>query len=230
MRAVDKSLSSSTPLADTIKINIVQTRIFESALLVVEHFHPELLPPTPTPVAGTTSNQPAFTHALSRTAYEVASANKRTHPLHPLLCGPIAVLSLPVVSPQHLKAALSILSPKAPLFAAPTRRANPGYYDPMVQVGLQKLLLLGARLEGKVFDVDETRWVGGIEGGIDGLRAQLVGLLGGVSAGVTGVLESAGRSLYFTLEGRRGMLEEDGGAPDLNIGGEGGANGTETVV
>lgn len=79
----------------------------------------------------------------------------------------------------------------------------------MTQAGLQKLLFLGARVEGKVFDIDETRWVGSIESGMEGLRAQLVGLLGSVGAGVTGVLETAGRSLYYTLEGRKGMLEEE---------------------
>ncbi len=206
MRAADDYLSNKKPIADTIKINIVQTRIFESALLVVDHFHPELLPPAP-PAA---EKGAVFTHALSRTAYEAVSGKKLSHPLHPLLCGPVAVLSFPEVSPQHLKAALSILSPKGPQFPAPTRRANPGYYDLVVQAGLQKLLLLGARVEGNVFDVDGTRWVGGIEGGMEGLRAHLVGLLGSVGAGVTGVLESAGRNLYYTLEGRRAMLEEDG--------------------
>lgn len=51
--------------------------------------------------------------------------------------------------------------------------------------------------------------MGGIEGGMEGLRAQLVGMLAGVGAGVTGLLESTSRSLYFTLEGRRGMLEDE---------------------
>ncbi len=108
-----------------------------------------------------------------------------------------------------MRAALSILSPKAPTFAAPTRRANPGYYDASVQAGLQKLLLLGARVEGKVFDQEGTRWVGGIEGGMEGLRAQLIHLLSSAGAGVTGALEGVGKSLWFTVEGRRVMLEDE---------------------
>lgn len=219
LRAVDDSLSASSPnsipLADHIKINVIQRRIFEYAVLVVDHFRPNSLSPTSSssssphlPPAPT--DPPIFTHALSRTAYEAVAGKRYDHPLHPLLLGPIAALSFPIVSPQHLKAALSILSPQPPRFPAPLRRLNPGYYDPVAQAGLQKLLLLGARVEGKVFDVDETRWVGSIESGMEGLRAQLVGLLGSVGAGVTGVLESAGRSLYYTLEGRRGMLEEEG--------------------
>ena len=63
-------------------------------------------------------------------------------------------------------------------------------------------------MEGKAFDTDGTRWVGGIEGGLAGLRGQLVAMLSSVGAGVTSTLESAGRSLYFTVEGRRSMLEE----------------------
>lgn len=83
----------------------------------------------------------------------------------------------------------------------------------MTQSGLQKLLLLGARVEGRVFDTDEVRWVGGIEGGMEGLRTQLLGMLAGVGAGVTGLLEGTSRSLYFTLEGRRAMLENDAKGP-----------------
>ena len=64
-------------------------------------------------------------------------------------------------------------------------------------------------MEGRVFDMEQTRWVGGIEGGLEGLRSQLVGLLGSVGRGVTGALESAGRTLWVTVEGRRGMLEEE---------------------
>jgi len=74
---------------------------------------------------------------------------------------------------------------------------------------VQKLLLLGARVEGKTFDVENTRWVGGMEGGLEGLRAQLVGMLQGFGAGVTNVLEGVGRSVYFTVEGRRMMLEDE---------------------
>ena len=60
-----------------------------------------------------------------------------------------------------------------------------------------------------MFDMEQTRWVGGIEGGMEGLRGQLVGMLGSVGAGVTSALESAGRTLWVTVEGRRAMLEEE---------------------
>lgn len=97
---------------------------------------------------------------------------------------------------------------------------NPGYYEPSVQAGLQKLLLLGARVEGRVFDGEGVRWVGGLEGDMSGLRAQLVGMLGRVGAGVTGALESAGINLYLTMESRRGMLEDEGKPKDVQDGSE----------
>jgi hypothetical protein len=119
----------------------------------------------------------------------------------------LAVVAFPTVSPQHLAAVLRILSPSAD-FPAPKRKANPDYHSPEVQGGLAKLMLLGARVEGKVFDIEGTKWVGGIEGGIDGLRAQLVHMLQGVGGSLTSALEGASRSLYFTVESRRLDMEE----------------------
>lgn len=78
------------------------------------------------------------------------------------------------------------------------------------QRGLQKLMLLGARVEGRVFDNEGARWVGGIEGGLEGLRGQVVQLLESFGGGLTGALEGVGMGLWLTVEGRRGMLEEQG--------------------
>lgn len=215
-------------LAEGIKIQIIQTGIFAAALRVVEYFRPDPQPDAesqhPSDPATHSSaslanlrpspDEPRLTHGLSRAAHDAVVSKKSAHPLSPLLSGPLVAVSFPTVSPQHLKAVLSILSPSAPSFPAPSRRLNPGYYDLTVQSGLQKLLLLGARVEGRVFDVEGTKWVGGIEGGIDGLRGQLVAMLSSVGAGVTNTLESAGRSLYFTVEGRRGMLEDEAKGPE----------------
>ena len=224
-RVDDTEIAAGRPsmnAAEGVKVQIIQAGVFEAALLVVDYFRPELQPkawsPHPSdpatqsstilPNTRPTPSDPTLTHALSRAAHDAVADRKLSHGLRPLLSGPLAVVTFPTVLPQHMKAALSILSPKAPNFPAPTRRANLGYYDATVQGGLQKLLLLGARVEGKVFDPDGARWVGAIEGGLDGLRGQLVGMLQGIGAGLTNVLEGAGRSLYFTVEGRRGMLEE----------------------
>lgn len=187
-------------LADGIKLQVIQTGMFSSALRVVEYYNGEADPTHP---------GDGLTHVLSKAAHEAASNTRATHPLKPLLSGPLAVLTFPTVSPQHLKAAISILAPSAPQFPAPTRRANPAWHDPTVQAGVQKLLLLGARVEGKVFDVEGTKWVGSIEGGLEGLRGQLVGMLQSLGSGITNTLESAAKNLYFTVESRRTMLEDE---------------------
>jgi len=206
-------------LANGIKLQIIQTGIFSAALRVVEFYKPELQPKTPAldpmdPATSSSASLPfsrgdGLTHVLSKAAHEAVADTRTAHALSPLLSGPLVLLTFPTVSPQHIKAALSILSPSAPQFPAPTRRANPGWHDPTVQAGIQKLLLLGARVEGRVFDVDGAKWVGTIEGGLEGLRGQLVAMLQSVSGGLTNTLESAGKSLYFTVDGRRTMLEDE---------------------
>lgn len=216
MKTLDQSFLAdgreTSAVGTEVKLQIIQTNIFEPALRVAEFYKP---PPPPSPQAlrhrtiTSEKEDPALTHALSESAYNAVLKKKGRHPLTPLLTGSLALLTLPTVSPQHLKAALQILAPEKPGFPAPTRRVNPGYWDPAVQDGLKKLMLLGARAEGKIFDMGGTRWVGGIDGGMEGLRAQLVYMLQGVGAGVTGALEGASRSLYITMESRRQMLEEE---------------------
>ncbi|EER39849.1 conserved hypothetical protein [Histoplasma capsulatum var. duboisii H88] len=215
------------PIASLVQLKIIQTRIFEVALRVVDFFRPgEKTPRGPGKIAAAKAD-PNLTHDLSRTAYAAVLDKKGHHDLSNILVGPIAVLSFPYVSPEHLKAALSILAPKPPQFPAPGRRANPGLYDLPVQEGLKKLILLAARVEGKVFDQDQTRWVGGIEGGMAGLRSQLVSLLQGAGASVTTTLDAAGKSLYLTLESRRSVLEEEQKEPETGVqsAGEGKADG-----
>lgn len=212
-----------------MKIAVVQTGIFASALKVVEFWNPKfestaspMVAATPhatdpstsssAEMSDTTTNpsDPAFMHGLSRQAWLESkyAARKQRHGLEPFMSGPLAILTFPNVSPQHLKVALSLLSPSKD-FPAPKRKVAPGYYEAPVQNGLQKLMLLGARIEGKVFDTDGTKWVGGIQGGLDGLRAQLVAMLGGVAGGITSTLEAASKSLYLTMESRRSALEEE---------------------
>ncbi|KAI9840037.1 MAG: hypothetical protein M1819_000229 [Sarea resinae] len=211
LEKVDATLAAAgrepSNLATGIKLNTVQTGIFAAALRVVEFYKPE--EQTSTSSATADADAAAFTHGLSRSAHAAVSKKKRAHALSPLLSGPLVLVTFPTVSPEHLAAVLSTLAPSAPDFPAPKRRTNPGYHEPAVQSGLQKLLLLGARVEGKVFDTEGTKWVGGIGGGLDGLRARLVAMLQGIGGGVTNALESASRSLYFTVEGRRMMLDEE---------------------
>ena len=228
LRKVDEDIAAQgrrdPPLADLIKLQVIQTNMFEVALRLVEHFGPEqrkkhlqsLDLDADTPITG--PDDPRLTHDLSRTAYNAVRPLRGKTEFSTLLTGPVATVSFPIVSPEHLKAALSILSPKPPLFPAPKRKARPGYHELSTQEGLRKLMVLGARVEGRVFDDEETRWVGSIEGGLPGLRSQLVSALQGVGASLTGALESTSKSLYFTMESRRSAMEEEqkpkGGSSD----------------
>lgn len=229
LQKVDEKIASegrtAPELAPYIKLQTIQTSIFEVAVRIVEYFRPNEAaqaagqpPSAVNPITQTSAelpaisgsrDDPALTHDLSRAAHAAVKHLKGRHELADILVGPIAILSIPAVSPEHMKAALSILTPKESGFSAPTRKANPDYHDPIVQTGLQKLNLLAARVDGKVFDISETKWVGSIEGGIDGLRAQLIMALQSVGSSVTSTLEGAGKSLYLTLESRRSVLEEE---------------------
>ena len=218
LRKVDAQLSSQGAgpediLGDYIKLQVVKTNMFEPALRITEYFHPvpmeESAHLSPASLA-LEKDDPSLTHALSVSAYNTSKKHKNKHPLTPLLTGNVAVLPLPRVSPEYLKTAFSILCPQPGTpFAAPSRRTNPTYHDPSVQDGVKKLMLLGARVDGTVLDMEGARWVGGIEGGITGLRAQLVGMLQGFGGGLAQVLESGSRALWWTMEGRRKMLEEE---------------------
>ncbi|GIJ81869.1 hypothetical protein Asppvi_000372 [Aspergillus pseudoviridinutans] len=233
MQKVDEKIAAegrqAAPLAPHIKVQIVQTSIFEVALRIVEYFRPDgataasakppraVDPVTQTsaeiPLSGS-KDDPALTHDLSRAAHDAVMHMKGKHELSALLVGPVAVLSIPQVSPEHLKAAMSVLAPKATGFPAPTRRANPAWHELPVQNGLQKLSLLAARVDDQVFDVDQTKWVGSIEGGMDGLRSQLIMALQSMGSSITNALEGAGKSLYFTLESRRSVLEDEQKGPE----------------
>lgn len=205
-------------IKEGILLQVVRTRTLNQALKVVEFYDPATVAAMPTTNGGA---QKVYNHDLSVAAYEAVKAAEENIPedslyaqLSPLLVGPMALLTFPAVSPQHLAAALSILAPSPPAFPAPTRKKNPGYYDLTMQSALQKLLLIGGRVEGKAFDNDGVRWVGGIEGGLDGLRAQLVAMLQSAGMGLTSTLEGAGKSLYLTVEGRRTMLEDAEKGPE----------------
>ncbi|KAK4212704.1 hypothetical protein QBC37DRAFT_424465 [Rhypophila decipiens] len=204
--------------ASQIQLQVIRTRIFDVALKIVEFHDPKSVEPTTAVTASGKQVKVTYNHDLSESAYEaVQKVSKGTVPvpsesqypeLAPLLVGPVALLTIPAVSPAHLAAALKVLSPSPPAFPAPTRKKQPSYYDPIAQAGLQKLLLIGGRIEGKVFDLEGVKWVGGIEAGLDGLRAQLVYMLQSAGLGLTSALEGAGKSLWLTMESRRADMEE----------------------
>lgn len=202
-------------LAPLVQMQVLRTNMFKIALKIVGLWNAEAaaaLSSTPRTTRG------PLVHDLSDAAYE-AVRNTEAPPdseyaqIEPLMVGPLAALVLPAVSPAHLAAALSVLSPVPGKFPAPTRRKNPGFHDSICQNGLSKLILVGGRVEGKVFDQAGVNWVGGIDGGLDGLRAQLVNILQGAGLGITNALDSGSRSLWLALEGRKEQLEEQAKPP-----------------
>lgn len=208
------SAPGTTPLnmAPEIKLQVLRTNMLNVALKLVEFYSPELaatLPTTPRSTKG------PLVHDLSQAAYDVIKTLKPptdstyAH-MEPLLVGPLAGLVMPAVSPAHLAAALRVLSPVVGKFPAPSRKKNPGWHDPVCQNGLAKLTLVGGRVEGKIFDEADIGWIGGIEGGMDGLRAQLVGMLQGAGLCITAALEGGSKALWLSLESRRTQLEASG--------------------
>ncbi|KAK7752810.1 hypothetical protein SLS62_005152 [Diatrype stigma] len=204
---VKNAKSAADPIAAGIKLQVLRTRIFDVAFKITEFFDPK--------AAENQSNK--YTHDLSTAAWEaVKKPNRRAGAadayaqISPLLTGPVAAVTFPVVTPAHLAAVLKVLAPSAAAgYPPPSRKKTPGYYEATAQNALQKLLLLGGRVDGSVFDPDGVRWVGGIEGGIDGLRAQLINMLQSIGLGLTTALEGGSKGLWLTLESRRTQLEEE---------------------
>ncbi|KAM0343107.1 hypothetical protein ACHAPU_008855 [Fusarium lateritium] len=199
-----------TPL---VQLQVVRTNMLRVALKLVEFYDPDVAAASETTMR--TAKGPVI-HDLSAAAYDAIKnaevpQDSNYAQIEPVLVGPVAALVLPAVSPAHVAAALSVLAPVSGKFPAPSRKKNPGYHDPICQAGLSKLLLVGGRVEGKIFDQYGINWVGGIEGGLDGLRAQLVAMLQGAGLGITSTLEGGSRSLWLALEGRKGQLEDEAG-------------------
>lgn len=211
--------TGSDEVAAKAQLQVIRTRIFDVAMKIVEFHDPSKVAPTTVSALSGEKVQVVYNHDLSKAAYKaVQAATKGDAPLPessayaqiaPLLVGPLAILTLPAVSPAHLAAALSVLAPSPPAFPAPSKKKSPGYHEPIAQAGLQKLMLVGGRIEDKVFDLDGVKWVGGIEGGLDALRAQLVHMLQSAGLGLTTALQGASKSLWLTMESRRSVLEEE---------------------
>lgn len=200
-------------ITSRVKLEVIRTNMMNVALKIVEFHNPEAAAASAS--TARTTHGP-IVHDLSKAAYEATRdmevpANSAYAQIEPLMVGPLAALVIPAVSPQHLAAALTVLAPVPGKFPAPKKRKAPGYHDPICQNGLAKLLLVGGRVEGKIFDQDGVNWIGGIESGLDGLRAQLVHVLQSAGLGLTSALEGGSKSLWLTLESRKSQLEEESG-------------------
>ncbi|KAJ1025261.1 hypothetical protein NDA13_004079 [Ustilago tritici] len=126
--------------------------------------------------------------------------------LQPALSGPIALLTCHVLDPTYLSALFNVLD--RALGHVPPRAPAGGGKFPEVAVANPRLVPLAALLEGgRLLHVAQTRDVGRL-GGLEQLRAQIVGLLSAPGQQLAGVLsQAAGQQLALTLEGRKRDLE-----------------------
>ncbi|PWW75698.1 hypothetical protein C7212DRAFT_320741 [Tuber magnatum] len=151
---------------------------------------------------------------------------KETHPLSPVLTGPVAALSFPSVEPAHLKTALDILFP--------LKNPKKGL-DPLAVSGLQKFVLLagwvdghvygGRNGEGRVMDVDLIR-VLALLPDVNTLRGELLAMLRGAGgADLVMNLSNVGAGLTRTVDAYRkilgGELDSDGKPVEAKAKGEG---------
>ncbi|KAH8154789.1 uncharacterized protein LAJ45_01320 [Morchella importuna] len=195
--ALTKLDAASAPLTT---INLVRPALFSSVLRVAEGFDKEHR--FDNGLAGT-----------SKEAYKSTLHLKETLDLHPLLTANVATLSMPVVAPAQLKLILELMFPE--------KRSKKGL-DPLALSGLQKLVLLGARVdghvaggrigEGRVLDGDQLRALSQLKS-VEEMRGELAAILQSVGGGeLVRSLGSVGLTLTRTVDGRRKMLEE--GASD----------------
>ena len=178
-------------IARHIKISILRGAVFSSAMRVAEFYDPKV---------------DRKQHGTSREAYEISKRHKK-HPLDPLLTGPVGVVIFPAVSPVHVNTVVDIMFP--------TGRAVKGM-DPAAVSGLQKLVLLAARVdghvaagklgEGRVLDSSMVRWISGLPG-LPELRAQLAGMLQNAGgAALVRNLEAIPVSIVRTVDAHRKVL------------------------
>lgn len=143
--------------------------------------------------------------------------------------GTLAALSFPTLNPPQLKAVLRVLArsvpprkPKTQQALDDERKAVEAAFVPGCRPKRQRptpvpdLKLLGALIEGRLYKTEGVQSVAELPT-LDGLRAQIVGLLSAPAAQLSMVLgEASGGKLARTLEGFKKSLEpeaQEGEAP-----------------
>jgi len=194
---VDAGLPEEEKLGKFIGIMTVNTELLGVAMRIAD---------TPAP------GGKLWTHGTSLEAADGGKRLKRKHHLASLLVGPLAVLTFPRLSPVHIAAAMDMLFP---VRRGPAKKG----FDPAATAGLQKCILLGARVQerpvgtGRALNDEGIRWLSGLKS-VDEMRGEIVALLQSVGGGeVVRALESVAISLGRTVEGRRRLLEEEAGGP-----------------
>lgn len=178
-------LGAEDPVTPHVKITILRNGIFDAAVRVADHFD--------------ANNQPY--HGTSKQAHW--KTQKRKHALSALMSGPLACVTFPEVSPQHLKVVMDIMFPDGKPMKG---------LDPLARQGLEKLILMAARVDGhaagrignaEIMDRAKIQWVSALPG-YDALRGQLVAVLQSMGGGeLVRTLESIPVNVVRTLDGHR---------------------------
>lgn len=177
-------------VASGIRVHVLRGAVFSAAMRVAEYYDPN----------------GGKQHGTSEEAYEQTKKRVK-HPLAPLFAGPVGVVVFPVFSPTHLKTVMDVMFPEG--------RAVKGM-DPAAVSGLQKLVLLAARVDGhvatgklgggRVLDGSMVRWASGLPG-FERLRGQLVGMLQSVGgAELVRALEAIPLGVVRTVDAHRKVL------------------------
>ncbi|KAI0368912.1 hypothetical protein BV20DRAFT_968718 [Pilatotrama ljubarskyi] len=204
---------------------LIQLRA-EIAQAVAKHAKtPSLATPSPAPLAP--EEYPTFT-ILRTSIFGVALREmnqldmKTRREIAKAVPGTLAVLSFPTLNPPQLKAVLRVLArsvpprkPKTPEEIEAEKKAAEAAFVPGRRPKRQRptpvpdLKLLGALVEGKMFKAEGVKSVAELPT-LDGLRAQLVGLLSAPASQLSMVLsEASGGKLARTLEGFKKSLEPE---------------------
>ena len=178
-------------VASGTRLHVVRGALFSQAMRVAERY----------------DARGGQQHGTSREANDGAKKKKHKHRMAALLSGHIGLVTFPAVSPPHIRAVANIMFPDG--------RTAKGL-DPLAVAGLQKLVLLAARVDGHVasgslaggrlIDASTVRWAGELPGFVP-LRGQLAGMLQNASgADLVRALEALPVSTLRTLDAHRKVL------------------------
>lgn len=180
-------LGAADPVTPHVKITILRNGIFDAALRISDYYDP--------------SNKGR--HGTSSQAFHSTKWRGKNHPLKALMSGPLGCVTFPAVSPEHLKVVMDLMFPD--------NKPMKGL-DPLAVQGMQKLILLAARVDGhaagnmgkaEIMDREKIKWVSVLPG-YEGLRGQLVAALQTMGGGeLVRSLESIPVGVVRTLDGHR---------------------------
>ncbi|KAK6335496.1 hypothetical protein TWF696_002270 [Orbilia brochopaga] len=179
--------SQPRPVGEQVKMTILNTTVFSAALRSAEYL------PKDAEVRSSSSPE----------AYTMTMQYTDAHPLSSVLVGPTGVIQFPEVSPPHLLGVLNLLFPEKYTFRKGT--------DPAFISGVQKLVLLGAKVDkvgGTTIDTDSLKHITTL-GDLTTLQGQLLGVMQSAGGSLISTLQSPARGLWFVMDGRRKMLDPE---------------------